>query len=129
LQLSLLLIDGWIDQPYLTTQFSVAYDIYLEIIHHVQQHLQASLGQDMPDWRLLNACPACFYKLWDEPTLEFDWLISIDGNNSLKWWDSSIYGNTPHVDSRTACLDYCVEPKAVDHFQNEVRAHDVSELF
>jgi hypothetical protein len=49
--------------PYLTTQFSVAYDIYLEIIHCMQQCLQASLGWDAPNWRLLNACPVCFYKL------------------------------------------------------------------
>ncbi|KAG1728427.1 hypothetical protein EDB19DRAFT_1897395 [Suillus lakei] len=111
--------------PYLNMQFSVAYDIYLEILHCVQQHLQAPLGHDTPNWHLLNSCPACFYKLRDEPKLEFDWLISIDGNNSLKRWDSTIYGNTPHVDSRWARSDYWVEPKAVDWFQNAVRAHDV----
>ncbi|KAG0702917.1 hypothetical protein DFH29DRAFT_982187 [Suillus ampliporus] len=111
---------------YLNTQFSVAYDIYLEILHCVQQRLQAPLGRDTPNWRLLNSCPACFYKLRDEPKLEFDWLISIDGNNSLKRWDSTIYGNTPCVDSRWARSDYWVEPKAVDRFQNEVRAHDIA---
>ncbi|KAG2357316.1 hypothetical protein BDR07DRAFT_1298047, partial [Suillus spraguei] len=73
--------------------FLAAYDIYLEIIHHVNQHLQAVLKQDTPNWCLLNSCPACFYKLQDEPPLDFDWLICIDGNNSLKKWDSSIYGN------------------------------------
>ncbi|KAG2344689.1 hypothetical protein BDR05DRAFT_881947, partial [Suillus weaverae] len=115
-------------QPYLATQFSVTYDIYLEIIHRVQQHLQASLGHDTPNWHLLNASPACFYKLCNEPKLEFDWLISIDGNNSLKRWDSTIYGNTPCVNSHTAHSNYWVEPKAVDQFQNEVRAHNISKI-
>ncbi|KAG2364353.1 hypothetical protein BDR07DRAFT_1279903, partial [Suillus spraguei] len=77
---------------YLNTQFSVAYDIYLEILHCVEQHLQASLRRDTSNWHLLNSCPACFYKLHDEPKLEFDWLVSIDGNNSLKWWDSAYMG-------------------------------------
>ncbi|KAG2140551.1 hypothetical protein DEU56DRAFT_870908 [Suillus clintonianus] len=108
---------------YLNMQFSVAYDIYLEIRHCVQQRLQAPLGRDTPNWCLLNSCPACFYKLRDEPKLEFDWLISIDGNNSLKRWDSTIYGNTPRVDSRWARSDYWVEPKAVDRFQNEIASH------
>ncbi|KAG1720869.1 hypothetical protein EDB19DRAFT_1646821 [Suillus lakei] len=107
-------------RPYLNTQFSVAYNIYLEILHRVQQRLQAPLGRDTPNWRLLNSCPACFYKLRDKPKLEFDWLISIDGNNSLKRWDSTIYGNTPRGDSRRARSDYWVEPKAVDQFQNEI---------
>jgi hypothetical protein len=65
-------------------QFSAAYDIYLEIIHSVDKQLKAALKHDTPDWRLLNSYPACCYKLQDEPALEFDWLISIDGNNSLK---------------------------------------------
>ncbi|KAG1881214.1 hypothetical protein F4604DRAFT_1879732 [Suillus subluteus] len=91
-------------RPYLYIQFSAAYDIYLEIIHCV----------DKP----------CFYKLQDEPTLEFDWLVSIDGNNSLKHWDSAIYGTTAHIDSRKARSDYWIGPTTVDQFKGEVKARE-----
>jgi hypothetical protein len=107
-------------------QFSAAYDIYLEIIHSVDKQLKAALKHDTPDWRLLNSCPACCYKLQDEPALEFDWLISIDGNNSLKHWDSTIYGTTAHTDSRKARSDYWIAPSVVDRFKAEVKAREVS---
>jgi ferredoxin-like protein FixX len=50
----------------------------------VEQKVNAVLARNTPDWRMQNACPACFYKLKDEPPLEFSYLASIDGNNSLK---------------------------------------------
>lgn len=31
-----------------------------------------------------NACPACTYKLKDEPLMRFSMLIAMDGNDSLK---------------------------------------------
>ncbi|KIK75826.1 hypothetical protein PAXRUDRAFT_36957 [Paxillus rubicundulus Ve08.2h10] len=37
----------------------------------------------LSEYTVLNACPPCFYQLQDEPKLDFDWLVSIDGNNSL----------------------------------------------
>ncbi|KAG1857138.1 hypothetical protein F4604DRAFT_1883079 [Suillus subluteus] len=61
-------------QPYLNIQFSAAYDVYLEILHCVKQCLHTALNHDTPNWRMLNSCPACFYKLEDEPVLDFDWL-------------------------------------------------------
>ncbi|KAI6029498.1 hypothetical protein BKA83DRAFT_4489460 [Pisolithus microcarpus] len=54
-------------QPYLNVQLTTTYDVYLSILDHMH-----------------NNCPACFYKLEDELALDFDWLVSIDGNNSLK---------------------------------------------
>lgn len=42
------------------------------------------LERDLPNWRLRNACPACTYKLEDKPTLTFDMLVTMDGNDSLK---------------------------------------------
>jgi hypothetical protein len=87
----------------------------------VDQRLRAALKHDAPDWRMLNSCPACFYKLEDEPALEFDWLVSIDGNNSLKRWDSMIYGSTRRVDSRKARSDYWIDVDDVDKFKSEVR--------
>ncbi|KAG1792021.1 uncharacterized protein HD556DRAFT_1239880 [Suillus plorans] len=115
-------------RPYLCMQFSAAYDIYLEIAHIVDKRLRAALNHDTPNWRLLNSCPACFYKLQDEPTLEFDWLVSIDGNNSLKRWDSAIYGTTARMDSRKARSDYWIGPTAVDQFKGEVKAQGDSSL-
>ncbi|KAG2143103.1 hypothetical protein DEU56DRAFT_911034 [Suillus clintonianus] len=108
-------------RPYLCVQFSAAYDIYLEIIHRVNQRLRKALKHTTPHWRMLNACPACFYVLEDEPALEFDWLVSIDGNNSLKRWDSAIYGSTRRTDSRKARSDYWLDTCDVDRFKDEVR--------
>jgi len=68
----------------LNMQFSAAYDIYLEILYCVKCRLDKALGQSTANWRLLNVCPCCFYKLEGEPPLVFDWLATIDGNNSLK---------------------------------------------
>ncbi|KIK35800.1 hypothetical protein CY34DRAFT_26528 [Suillus luteus UH-Slu-Lm8-n1] len=71
--------------------FSDAYNIYLEILHHVNYRLNEALHRNMPNWRLLNTCPCCTYKLEDKPLLALEWLVSIDGNNSLKRWASSTY--------------------------------------
>ncbi|KAG1845226.1 hypothetical protein C8R48DRAFT_583257, partial [Suillus tomentosus] len=99
----------------------LAYDIYLEILHRVDQRLRMALKHDTPHWRMLNSCPACFYKLEDEPALEFEWLVSIDGNNSLKRWDSTIYGSKRRLDSRKARSDYWLDACDVDRFKDEVR--------
>ncbi|KAF8130815.1 hypothetical protein EV363DRAFT_221781 [Boletus edulis] len=109
-------------RPYLRKQFTVAFDIYLEIIHHVEQRMQKALGRDAPDWRLHNECPACFYRLEDEPSLTFDWLVSIDGNNSLKRWDTSLYGVKPLEDSRTSRSTYWLSEEDVDRFKDEVKS-------
>ncbi|KAG2114526.1 hypothetical protein DEU56DRAFT_933756 [Suillus clintonianus] len=93
-------------QPYLNTQFSDAYDVYLEILHRVDSLIKAALKRDTQDWRLLNSCPCCCYKLDDEDNMTFEWLATIDGNNSLKRWSSSIYGTSPRDDSRTRRSDY-----------------------
>jgi len=82
-------------RPYLNVQLTAAYDAYLNILDHVDRRLKKALGRDTDNWRMLNSCPACFYKLEDEPVLDIDWLVSIDGNNSLKRWDTSTYGVAP----------------------------------
>ncbi|KAG2369623.1 hypothetical protein BDR07DRAFT_1266912 [Suillus spraguei] len=111
-------------RPYLNAQFSAAYDVYLEILHRVKQRHRAALDQDTLNWRMLNSCPACFYKLEDEPALEFDWLVSIDGNNSLKRWNSTIYGSKPRIDSRKARSDYWIDTCDVDRFKDEVKTRE-----
>ncbi|KAG1763988.1 hypothetical protein EV702DRAFT_1051527 [Suillus placidus] len=95
-------------RPYLMTQLSAAFDLS---------------SADTPNWRLLNTCPACFYKLEDEPDLGFNWLISMDGNNSLKRWDPATYGKNPRLDSHKVRSDFWIDPDTVDKFSGEVRAH------
>ncbi|KAI5987211.1 hypothetical protein EDD15DRAFT_2136971, partial [Pisolithus albus] len=112
-------------RPYLCTQFSLAFNVYLEVIHRVDNCIRDVLGRNSQDWRLLNECPACFYRLEDEPSLKFDWLVSIDGNNSLKRWDTTVYGKTPREDSRTARSTYWLSNAEVDRFKYEVKAKQV----
>lgn len=77
-------LHGLAFQPYLSTQFSICYDLLVEIRANVQKRVDAALNRDSPNWRLRNACPACTYKLEDEPPLVFDMLVTMDGNDSLK---------------------------------------------
>ena len=111
--------------PYLCTQFSIAFDVYLEIIHRIEQHIQAVFKNDTQEWQLQNECPACFYHLELEPPLTFDWLISINGNNSLKWWDSAVYSTIPHDDSWLARLTYWLSEEDVNKFKDEVKSRKV----
>ncbi|KAF8518833.1 hypothetical protein BU17DRAFT_48296 [Hysterangium stoloniferum] len=67
-------------RPYLSQQFSIAYDLYLSI----HEEVDIALQRDSPNWHLRNACPACSYKLKDEDELIFKMLITMDGNDSLK---------------------------------------------
>ncbi|KAG2056750.1 hypothetical protein BDR06DRAFT_981178 [Suillus hirtellus] len=106
-------------RPYLNSQFSNTYDIYLEILNHVDCCLNGALHRNTPNWRLLNACPCCSYQLKDELPLAFKWLASIDGNNSLKRWVSSTYGLTAQEDSRKPHSDYWIDQMTVDAFKDE----------
>ncbi|KAJ7818940.1 hypothetical protein B0H13DRAFT_2378621 [Mycena leptocephala] len=77
-------IHGTAPRSYLSTQFSIAFDVYLAIRAGVDSRVQVALGRDTLDWRLKNACPACLYKLEGEPVIPLPFLATIDGNNSLK---------------------------------------------
>ncbi|KAG1781291.1 hypothetical protein EV702DRAFT_1177553 [Suillus placidus] len=112
--------------PYLRSQFSAAYDAFLEIVYRVDVLLKQALKHDTPNWRLLNACPACTYKLVDESPLQFAWFATIDGNNSLKRWASSSPNSLPRDDSRRPRSDYWIGHDAVDKFKDEVRSRTVS---
>ncbi|KAJ7807195.1 hypothetical protein B0H14DRAFT_2381496 [Mycena olivaceomarginata] len=80
-------IHGVAPRPWLGTQFSVAFDVYLAVRARVDKRVHVALGRDTPDWRLKNACPACLYKLEGEPHLKFPLLCTFDGNNSLsRFW-------------------------------------------
>ncbi|KAK7028351.1 hypothetical protein R3P38DRAFT_3314844 [Favolaschia claudopus] len=76
-------IHGVAPRPWLTTQFSVAFDVYLAVRAIVDRRVQVALGRHTPNWRLKNACPACLYPLQGEPTLKIPIMATFDGNNSL----------------------------------------------
>ncbi|KAF8179539.1 hypothetical protein K438DRAFT_1768902 [Mycena galopus ATCC 62051] len=71
-------------RPYLREQFSIAYDLYLELRRQTDARVNAALGRDTPNWRLKHTCPACMYKLKGEDELIFSMLTTMDGNDSLK---------------------------------------------
>jgi hypothetical protein len=71
-------------QKYLTHQFSITFDLYLSILGAVNKCVTKALGRDTEDWCLWHVCPACMYKLKEEPALLFDILWVMDGNDSLK---------------------------------------------
>ncbi|KAJ3553548.1 hypothetical protein NP233_g12617 [Leucocoprinus birnbaumii] len=71
-------------RPYLSTQFSICYDLYIDIRAELQSKVNQALGRGAVDWRLRNACPACTYKLEGEVPLTYELLFTMDGNDSLK---------------------------------------------
>ena len=101
----------------------MAYDVYLDIISLVQKQLDHELGCDTPNWHALNSCPACQYRLENEPTLPYSKLISIDGNNSLCRVDPTLIRDCqPWVDTRLARSDYWLTSSEFDIFKDEVKA-------
>ncbi|KAI0696074.1 hypothetical protein BC835DRAFT_1406027 [Cytidiella melzeri] len=90
-------------------QFSSMFDVYLEILHRVDNRVNKELKRDSPEWRLRNACPPCMYTLTDEPDLELSLLCSMDGNRHLR------------QDERVHRIkDLFLTPDAVDVFKDEV---------
>ena len=77
-------LHGVPSRPYLFQQFSICYDLYLQIRDQVKIRVDEALARDSQTWRLRNACPACTYRLHDEEDLIFKMLITMDGNDSLK---------------------------------------------
>ncbi|KAJ7859641.1 hypothetical protein B0H14DRAFT_2577071 [Mycena olivaceomarginata] len=76
-------LHGAAFRPYLCQQFTIAYDLYLEMRRQTDERVMRALGRDS-SWRLKHACPACTYKLTGEDALIFDMLVTMDGNDSLK---------------------------------------------
>ena len=77
-------LQGMPFKPYLTRQFTIAFDLYLSILTFIDEAVQTMLKRDSPDWRLRHACPACTYVLVGEEKLKFSMLYTIDGSDSLK---------------------------------------------
>ena len=67
-------------KPYISRQFSICYDLYLEMRSVADERVQVTLDRNSKDYRLRNNCPACTYKLTNEPKLEFSMLYTVDGH-------------------------------------------------
>lgn len=107
---------------YLATQFSIVNDVYLDIQRRVDLRISKALGHDTPNWRLLNSCPACQYRLDGEASLPFSQLIAIDGNNSLRRVDPSVTKSTRSLqDTRGRQSDIWLSPEEVNCFKDEVK--------
>jgi hypothetical protein len=112
---------------HLSEQFSIAFDLYNAILRQVQQRIMAALGRDTPAWRMKNACPACQYKLHNEPKLRFNMLVAMDGNNSAKRIpkrktkdDGVTLMSTERIDTREGGGDYFLSREDVDKWAKEV---------
>ncbi|KAJ3889517.1 hypothetical protein GG344DRAFT_51442 [Lentinula edodes] len=125
-------IQGVPFKSYLQEQFSIAFDLYLAILSNVHQRVQRALGRDTPNWRLINACPCCLYRIEGEPALRFQLLCTMDGNNSLKRLarkerigevdgaDQSMGGTSKeHLDTRVVEGDYYLSREEVDQWSKE----------
>ncbi|PBK68454.1 hypothetical protein ARMSODRAFT_988697 [Armillaria solidipes] len=56
----------------LHSQFSICYDLYVDLLNTVHGRVLNALGHDIPDWRALNACPCCTYKLEESEVIDND---------------------------------------------------------
>ncbi|OBZ66016.1 hypothetical protein A0H81_14010 [Grifola frondosa] len=110
--------------PYTCTlvdQFSIAFDVYLEILHGVDVRVDAALHRDTPNYKMLNACPPCHYALQNEHPLKYQFLATMDGNQSLKLVDDMFRSGTPRQDDRVGRSDVWLLPERVDRFKDEVK--------
>ncbi|KAI1781971.1 hypothetical protein LXA43DRAFT_907171 [Ganoderma leucocontextum] len=107
-------------QRTLVDQFSIAYDQYLDILEGIDSRVRQRLGQDGENWRMLNACAPCLYKLEDEPQLKYSLLVSVDGNQSLKLVDSKFRNGVSRLDSRRVPGNLFIPEEIVDLYKDEV---------
>lgn len=65
-------------------QFSIAFDIYMDIRRQVEITVEKALLHDEADYCIKHACPCCTYELEGEMKLIYHLLFCMDGNDSLK---------------------------------------------
>ncbi|KAG8745480.1 hypothetical protein FRC12_014536, partial [Ceratobasidium sp. 428] len=99
---------------YFRKQFTAALDAFNLIEREVQRRLDHALGRD-EDFTIKNKCPACTFKLANEPKLKYSMLATCDGNDSLKRC-----ANAGTADHRSFQSDYYISPAEVDKYQYEV---------
>ncbi|KAG1848433.1 hypothetical protein F4604DRAFT_1973836 [Suillus subluteus] len=115
-------LHGVYYRRHLAEQLRISYDVYLELHRRIDHRLDKVLGHDSDNWRMLNSCPACQYKLTDEPPLEFSILCACDGNNSAKLVDPAIRGGQERLDTRIGTSSIWLNESYVDAFKDEVHS-------
>ncbi|KAJ7060521.1 hypothetical protein C8F01DRAFT_1210476 [Mycena amicta] len=113
-------------RQYLRAQFSIAYDLYLDLRRQAEKRVLGLLGRDGLSWRIKNDCPACGYKLEGEEKLLYDHLVTIDGNNSLKRVNGNLLGSQL-VDNRDGGETYFLSREKVDAWARDRLAEVVPE--
>jgi hypothetical protein len=106
--------------PYLADQLSNAYDSYLAILRETDRKISIELGREDRKWAMKNVCAPCLYKTENEPKLKFEFLATMDGNNSLKLVDSTFRAGSVRNDSRKEDSSRWISPEYVDRFKDEV---------
>ncbi|KAG2154307.1 uncharacterized protein EDB93DRAFT_1239623 [Suillus bovinus] len=107
---------------HLAEQMCTAFDVYLEIHCRINSRLHKFLGRDTENWCMLNSCPACQYKLVDEPTLDFSILCACDGNNSAKLVDAAVRSGEERLDPRSGLSSIWLMESYIDQFKDEVQS-------
>ncbi|KAI0323727.1 hypothetical protein GY45DRAFT_1229179, partial [Cubamyces sp. BRFM 1775] len=85
--------------------FSIAFDMYLDILHHVDKRANIPHGRNAASYCMLNACAPCLYQLEDEQPLSPALLVTMDGNQSLKLVDDQYRSGETLAGTRTARKD------------------------
>ncbi|KAG2117740.1 hypothetical protein DEU56DRAFT_874074 [Suillus clintonianus] len=120
-------LHGVYYRRHLAEQLRISYDVYLELHRRIDHRLDKVLGHDSDNWRMLNSCPACQYKLTDEPPLEFSILCACDSNNSAKLVDPAIRGGQEHLDTQIGTSSIWLNESYVDVFKDEPDSVDSAE--
>lgn len=65
-------------------QFSIAFDVYANILSQVEIAIEKALLCDEADYCIKHACPCCMYELQGKMKLIYCLLFCMDSNDSLK---------------------------------------------
>lgn len=69
---------------------------------------------------MLNSCPACQYRLEEEPPLLYSVICACDGNNSAKLVDPAVRHGVERLDPRSGTSSIWLSEPYVDGFADEV---------
>ncbi|KAG1842557.1 hypothetical protein F4604DRAFT_1938762 [Suillus subluteus] len=100
---------------HLCNQFSIVFDIYLEIQRLIQLKVDCALKRDHPDWHMSGACPCCAFEQPSETPLNPQRLHTMDGNHSVKRLEGSGSTNKHVFNNR-----YFIPEAAVELFKDDV---------